>query len=180
MRTQDNSQGKVKSIFVDLDETLIHTPTLEYTFDPGFKFPEGVETFELKNGKLSIQIGVRPGARQFLTELRKLGNVYMLTAANKKYADIMNEHGKLGFDSAHIFNRKHIKHDPYKRKTGIVSGTNILIDNLPSHENWDKLRFLATYGSCRKYIKVMDFNGFPEQGFDNDYINELLEVIRAL
>lgn len=158
-------------IFVDLDETLIHT------------FLTAWDEFPSKDA-VNVNIGpseaydtvLRQGAIHFLHLLRSKGQVYMLTAATNDYANAMNRTFDLGFSSNQIFSREDIQSgnlDP----TFFGRGTVYLFDNLPRHENHSKIKFLRPLGEV-KYIQVAEFyNNEVSRHYTHDHIDELIARI---
>ena len=72
-----------KTIYLDLDETLIHTDERSQSYSVKLTFP-------IDNGG-SIQAGVRirPRCKEFLTELAKTAEVIIFTASSASYADVI-------------------------------------------------------------------------------------------
>lgn len=157
-------------IFVDLDETLIHTfnsdedPTGEY------------KTFHFSDGK--CQTTVRSGANAFLSKLREIGSVYMLTIATQEYAETMNAAFNFNFTDKDILAREHIK-DGFLHLPRIEKKV-YLFDNLHRSDNGTKIRYLRplwTDYNNFNYIQVKEFSGehFP---FSEEYITELIEQVK--
>lgn len=160
-----------KLIFVDLDETLIHT------FMPAWdEFPSEDATTVFLGPSEQYDTVLRQGAIHFLHLLRSKGQVYMLTAATNDYANAMNKTFELGFNSNQIFSREDIQSgqlDP----TFFGKGTVYLFDNLPRHENHSKIRFLRPLGEV-KYIQVAEFyNNQVSRHYTHDHIDELIARI---
>jgi len=158
-------------IFVDLDETLIHTFNSDE--DPIGEY----KTFHLADGKYETVL--RSGAHSFLGKLRELGDVFMLTIATQEYAQIMNAAFEFNFNTKfEIFSRENIKDN-------IVSlpqtGQKVyLFDNLHRSDNGTKIRYLRplwTDYSNFNYIQVKEFSGehFP---FSEEYITELIKQVK--
>lgn len=162
-------------IFVDLDETLIHT------FMPfwGETPTKDAETILLTgpDGKdEDYQTVLRQGALHFLQILRSLGDVYILTAASEDYAKAMNRHFGLGFTENQIYSREDIQAgqvDPNYFGKGVV----YLYDNLPRHENHSKIRFLRPIGNI-SYIQVKEFFNNKSAPLTHEYIKELVSNIK--
>lgn len=151
-------------IFVDLDETLIHT--FDFYEEPT-KDAVDVEVAEMK-GKVTL----RKGALEFLKRLRERGDVYMLTAAMTDYANVMNEKFGFGFAPNDIYAREDVaagQLDPSAFDEGKV----YLFDNLPRHENRDKIFFLRPLGET-KYVQVSGFYNNRYQAFKKEEIDRLV------
>jgi len=172
-------ESNITSVFVDLDETLIHTL--------GFKTIAGdVEKVnDLCDKPVTITLGkkehyvtvLRPGANFLLFRLREIGHVYMLTRAHKDYAQAMNKAFNFGFTEDKIFDREYVKNWKYKTPDiKITTGKNVLIDDLMVRDNFEKIAFIKRFGTV-KYINVPAFLGNKEEGFTRSYIKDVLEDI---
>jgi len=172
-------ESNITSVFVDLDETLIHTL--------GFKTIAGdVEKVnDLCDKPVTITLGkkehyvtvLRPGANFLLFRLREIGHVYMLTRAYKDYAQAMNKAFNFGFTEDKIFDREYVKNWKYKTPDiKITTGKNVLIDDLMVRDNFEKIAFIKRFGTV-KYINVPAFLGNKEEGFTRSYIEDVLEDI---
>ena len=169
-RKQDGVLTTMKPyIFVDLDETLIHTyeSWQKPTVDP-----------VLVNVQDQIfKVSMRPGAKDFLAKLREIGEVRMLTIAIYDYAIKMNEVFDLGFDIGDIWAREHVRGGytidlkPAERV--------YLFDNLPIKQNRLKVNFLspAVMNEMPTYIQVKDYLGDDLLPFDEREINRLIKKI---
>jgi len=161
-------------IFVDLDETLIHTFTPFWGETP----TKDAETILLPGPKgkdEEYQTALRQGALHFLQILRNLGDVYILTAATKDYANAMNRHFGLGFTENQIYSREDVQAgqvDP----AYFGKGTVYLYDNLSRHENYSKIRFLRPLGEVN-YVKVKEFYNNKTSPFTHEMIKELVSCI---
>jgi hypothetical protein len=94
-------------------------------------------------------------------------NVFILTTSTRPYARSVNVAGGFGFRDDQIFSRedieKHYIHDAYVGCSH-AHEDNVLIDNLPSRENENKIRFVGIH-DMHRYIKVRDYYGvnFPDE-----------------
>ena len=162
-----------KIIFVDLDETLIHTFMANWGETPT---KDAEEVILNTDGATDIYNTVlRQGAIYFLEVLRKAGNVYMLTAATTDYANAMNQHFGLGFTEKEIYAREDTRAgvaDPEFFGTGKV----YLFDNLPRHDNRTKIDFLKPLGEL-KYVQVQDFYNNKYGAFTHADIEGLVSNI---
>ena len=175
------------NVFVDLGETLIHTI--------GMAPYAGKETFELKGQepdpeveyadkpvKVKIDkeicyVVLRPGANYLLYRLREIGHVYMLTRASKSYAKAMNKAFNFGFDEDRIFDKEYVKNWKYKNPK-IPKGDNVLIDDLDSYDNFEKINFIKKFGPA-KYIRIDAFWGWKESGLTHMNIDSIIEDIKS-
>jgi len=163
------------NIFVDLDETLIHTL--------GMKTIAGdVEKVnDLCDKPVTITLGkkehyvtvLRPGANFLLFRLREIGHVYMLTRATKDYAIAMNKAFNFGFDEDRIFDRNFQK---YNIPKNISQGKNFLIDDLDVRDNYEKVAFIKRFGTA-KYINIPSFWGNKGEGFTHKDIKDIIDDI---
>lgn len=161
-------------IFVDLDETLIHTFLPAWGETPAKDAQ--VITFVGTDGKdEEYKSSLRQGALHFLQILRGLGDVYILTAATNDYANAMNRHFGLGFTKEQIYSREHIQSSQADLKhfgKGIV----YLFDNLSRHENRSKIIFLRSLGEVN-YVQVRAFYNNKTDSFTHEEIKELVNNI---
>ena len=184
----------IKTIFIDLDETLIHTlGMVPYTAPKGkdstvelkFKEPEPNTDYadtpvKIKLDKEVYHTILRPGANFLLFQLREIGHVYMLTRAAKSYAQAMNQAFNFGFIEDKIFDREYVKDWKYKApKVEIATGKNVLIDDLEDRDNFEKIAFIKKFGTS-KYIKVNAFYGQKDEGYTHTDINNIIETIKTV
>ena len=155
-------------IFVDLDETLIHT--YDYHETP-CKCAVAVRIEES-----FYKTSLRPGAKEFLTKLREIGEVRMLTVATYNYAIEMNRLFDLGFAEKDIYARHHIQAPTIDLKPAEFV---YLFDNLPLRENRRKIEFLrcVTANKLPSYIQVKEYRGGQRFPFDSDEINRLIAIL---
>jgi len=155
-------------IFVDLDETLIHT--FEDWED---RTPDAVE-IDVSGEK--VWTSLRPGALDLLAQFRAIGDVYMLTIARLDYAIKMNQHFGLGFVEEEICDRERIQ-----EKIHFLSPneTIIIFDNLPRRENRVKIEFLRQLTKKRYviYLQCAEYRGHPDFGFTKESIEFFLGQI---
>lgn len=168
------NQNNIKNIFVDLDETLIHTNLA------GKDHPNEVEEVEIniasELGRKDIYpVSLRPGATKLLFALREIGQVYMLTRATEDYAIAMNKTFGLGFPVDRIYGQEFVKR--FNIKPNIPNGNNYLIDDLSSYDNYEKIKFIEQLGPA-KYIQIKAFYGFKEEAITSSMIAEIVEIIK--
>jgi hypothetical protein len=161
-----------KSIFVDIDETLIHAGMGE---DHKPEVPT-VDVMTRDPDEL-YKVSLRPGAIKLLFDLRTIGHVYALTRATQDYAFAMNKTLGLGFPSERIYSRLHVRE---WRKTkidlDIPQGQNYLIDDLDYQDNYEKIALLRKLGPVQ-YIKVVPFWGNADEGYTHEDIDKIVEQI---
>ena len=155
-------------IFVDLDETLIHT----YDFHEmpcKCAVPVTVENVEFKTS-------LRPGAEKFLAKLREIGEVRMLTIATYDYAIEMNRLFDLGFVEKDIYAREHIQSSLINLEPAEFV---YLFDNLPLRENRRKIEFLrcVTINKIPSYIQVKEYRGGRRFPLDKKEIDRLTKTL---
>ena len=164
------------NIFVDLDETLIHTSGMDtITGQRGNEAPSSNIKIELDGVRYYPTL--RPGANYLLFQLRSIGRVFMLTRAVKDYARAMNKEFGFGFTDDKIFDRKYVKNWKYKKPDIPKAERNFLIDDLPIIDNYEKIAFIKTHSGPVQYIKVPAFWGFNNESLTHEYIKELIELI---
>ncbi len=155
MQTKEPEIKSQINIFVDLDETLIHTNT---STEPN-EIPEISINTSTRPGKPDYySSSLRPGAIELLAELRRIGNVFMLTRATHEYAVAMNKVFDLGFPVNRIYSRRDVKNFRYK-ELNLPQGKNFLIDDLPQIDNYEKITLISQLGLV-KYIHIKPFYGF--------------------
>lgn len=158
-------------IFVDLDETLIHTFLPAWGETPT-KDAETVSFISTEGREDEYDVVLRQGALHFLQILRNKGDVYILTAATSDYAAAMNRHFGLGFTNNQIYSREDIQASQADPEF-FGKGTVYLYDNLPRHENRSKITFLRPIGNVN-YIQVEGFYNNKTAPFTHEYIKELI------
>lgn len=155
-------------IFVDLDETLIHSE------DPMLHPPDGAVRVKVDNHQFDVVL--RDGALQLLKLLRNRGQVHMLTIATHDYALEMNSVFKLDFPTHRIFSRTHVA----TRSNPDISAPRVyLFDNLPRRENRNKIEFLRKISSTVMYYQVPAFEGYPAQHFSDKELTNLISRLDA-
>lgn len=155
-------------IFVDLDETLIHStyPVLRPADD----------AVRVRAGNEDYDVILRNGARQLLKMLRNRGQVYMLTIATHDYALEMNSVFKLDFPTHRIFSRTHVAN---RSAPNILAPRVYLFDNLPRRENRNKIEFLRKISTTVMYYQVSTFEGYPVQHFSEKELANLISRLDA-
>ena len=155
-------------IFVDLDETLIHsTYPVTRPADDAVRVRAGNEDYD---------VILRNGARQLLKMLRNRGQVHMLTIATHDYALEMNNVFKLDFPTHRIFSRTHVAN----RSAPSISAPRVyLFDNLPRRENRNKIEFLRKISTTVMYYQVSTFEGYPVQHFSEKELTNLISRLDA-
>jgi len=155
-------------IFVDLDETLIHsTYPVTRPADDAVRVRAGNEDYD---------VILRNGARQLLKMLRNRGQVHMLTIATHDYALEMNNVLKLDFPTHRIFSRTHVAN----RSAPSISAPRVyLFDNLPRRENRNKIEFLRKISTTVMYYQVSAFEGYPAQHFSEKELTNLISRLDA-
>ena len=163
-------------IWVDLDETLVHS--LER---PGSKRRTAL-VFE--GGKLWANL--RPGAREFLDALRRVAardsnEVRLLTTAKCAYARTANDVFKLGFTPDQIVAREQWADNFDGQKPHHVDYLGVLIDNVSSRmAHVDKCVYLGI--DARRLVLVPDYLGHPSDRFPRDWpavVENVREILRG-
>lgn len=168
------------SIYVDLDETLIHA-IHGFGRNPGKRTPvafEGVEKYHTL---------LRPAAPKMLGAFRALGRVRMLTTATREYAQTHNEIFGLGFEKDDIVAR-----EDYVCKIQLAYGSQwdtagkdadpsaILVDNLPGTDENARLKIQYLGIPKGNYIQIRAFDGKDPDCFEQELEDILAEAKRLL
>ena len=170
----------IDRVFWDIDETLIHTE-----FSP---FGEGFNDVPLVLEDHTYYTKIRPCSMHLVEFSRQLvgsENVYILTTATRDYAQEVNRLASWNFPHGHIYSREDLKNHRYSTAYGgsgtaqnkeIASSNNVLIDNLPHRENWNKMSFIGI--DSERYLKIQDYYGvdFPDCTFVEDVEKFLLKL----
>ena len=156
-------------IFVDLDETLIHS--FDYYETPSKGAVEVVVEDQ------TFKTSLRPGAHEFLAKLREIGEVRMLTVATYDYAVKMNETFALGFTD--IWSRELIQGTHSFDSKPVVADRVYLFDNLHRRENRLKIEFLrdVTTNKVPNYIQVKEYRGGKHFPFSKEEIDHLTKTL---
>lgn len=171
----------MKNVFVDLDETLIHVCDFSRQSD----IPK--QNLAVDQGQITIDdicyvAELRPGALELLHKIREIVSkekVFMLTASIEQYACHWNEFFDLGFNTKQIYHRTDIRNriaEPlditYFQKAEVC-----LIDNLPRHDNFEKIQFLKVIDPKMIYIQISEFIRSPDHNLTRDEIDEIISCI---
>lgn len=175
MRPEESqTQNDAINIFVDLDETLIHT---NLSTDIENEVPQVKVNISTRPRKQEIYpVSLRPGANDLLFALRGLGNVFMLTRATHDYAVAMNKAFNLAFTVNRIYSRRDVENYRYK-ELHIPKGKNFLIDDLPDRDNYEKIALLQQLGPVR-YINILPFYGYKDEALTPGMIADIANTIR--
>jgi TFIIF-interacting CTD phosphatase-like protein len=173
MQIKKSQTQTVRNIFVDLDETLIHT---NLASEPN-EVPEvEVQAGFRHSGIPDIyNVSLRPGAIELLAALRAIGSVYMLTRAVQEYAEAMSNTFNLGFTEKDIYSRKVVR-NYYNEELDLKGGPTFLIDDLPEFDNYEKVELISQLGPV-KYINIKSFYGFKDQALTSGYIKDIANKI---
>jgi len=158
----------LNKIFIDLDETLI-------SGSPSSRNPIDCDlTIALEYGSV-YDIKVRPSAHDVI----KLAsgyvgsdNVYLLTIASRDYATKVSTSACFDFPPENIIPREDIHQATFKTaydgrnygtNTKILHSDNVLIDNLPSRLNEQKMIYIGIKPD--RYLNITSYYG---TNFEND------------
>ena len=138
----------IERIFQDLDECILHTFVNNVPYDS----TEYVE-FKLGADMHIYHAVIRPCAKKLFEYYNSVvgkDNVYILTSATYDYATELNRLGEFGLDADHIFSREDIQQYNVSWRFGdiadlisLASPNNVLIDNLPSYLNKEKMSMMG-------------------------------------
>lgn len=163
--------NKNKYIFVDLDETLIHC-------NPWNDEPkEGSKVITLSSFNDTYRAVLRPGTLNLLAALRLIAPCFILTAAVKDYAEGWNKEFSLGFKNEEIYHR----YDISARKIDVSKFPNAqsyLIDNLPRHENRDKIEFLREIDPAPSYYNIVPYYGYSVTNLTPKMIRTIAHFVK--
>ena len=160
-------------IFVDLDETLIHT-FMQYE---GEGVTGDAVPVKVPGDKIPYQTSLRQGALEFLRRLREVGEVRMLTAATTDYANAMNRKFGFGFTGMQIYAREDVAGGAFAPDY-FGECKVYLYDNLPRRENRSKITFLRPLGNVN-YIQVSGYYGNNDIAkLDNKAIEWLVSMVK--
>jgi len=152
-----------KYVFVDLDETLIHTNVYkeEATLDRELQINIGND----KHAEIYVS-QLRVGAHKLLEELRQtVGNdrVFMLTVSMWDYASRNNDMHKLGFKENQIYSREHIRgRVAVLPMEGINEDSqSYLIDNLSMFDLGEKFQLMRHgLGFRNEHLRLFTISGY--------------------
>jgi hypothetical protein len=156
-------------IFVDLDETLIHSYDIH-------EIPS-VDAVNVDVHGQFFKTRLRPGAKDFLAQLREIGEVRMLTVATRDYALKMNETFGLGFLAGDIWSREHLQGG---YTIDLEPADNVyLFDNLQLKQNRLKVNLLrgAAKNKTPSYIQVKEYIGTDHFPLDEEEIARLIKKL---
>lgn len=171
MQIKEPQTQNVVNIFVDLDETLIHT---DFTNED---LPNEIPSVNVKLGYGLYKVFKRPGANELLFALRGVGNVFMLTRATRDYAIAMNELFNFAFPSNRIYSRKVVENYRYE-DLDLPGGTNFLIDDLPQIDNYEKVVLIAQLGPVH-YIHIKPFYGYKDEALTKSDVESIVNLIQS-
>lgn len=171
----------INKIFFDIDETLIHS---EYgsNDEANFNFVDGFG--------YTYCTYVRPCSNELIEYARSLvgvENVHILTAATLDYASKINKNAGWGFSEDDIFAREIMKKYSIQIPSLYGSSTlvnphpyahqlNVLIDNLPSKYNNDKIDLMCI-DPRTNYLHVRDYMG--DNSDDETFREQVKEFLKT-
>jgi len=164
-------------IFLDLDDTLVHT----VDFPPQNK--ENV--FRIVLEEETYYSKKRECTEGFLCACRQIAKTYLLTNATRAYALSHNKTLQLGFEPSEIFAR-----EDYLYESRVAYGTQtlltctkkfpeaILIDNLPATDPLAKAkqRFLGIPET--QYLQIREFRGLKDPPCFQEETKTLLKTLQ--
>ena len=141
----------------------------------GFVLPDNLATY------YTI---IRPCSAELIQYSRDLvgkDNVYILTASTHDYANEVNRLADWGFDTDHILTREVIAEHRYATAYGsstavphkLSDPNNVLIDNLPSRYNENKMILIGIKSD--RYLQIRDYYGvdYSDESFQEDVMEFL-------
>jgi hypothetical protein len=163
----------MKLIFVDLDNTLI---SASYLYVPSDEDVNVLKLGVARDEEEFYTAKLRGGALNMLSELRKIGSVFMLTAATKDYAIGWNKMFNLGFGEKEIYSREDTSFGSLHLPKGDVH----LIDDLPATmpNTRTKINFLKPSSTSEvNLIVIRGYDGIPTQDLTPEYIKDIIDQI---
>ena len=174
--TQNKKKKMIKNIFLDIDETLIHSSCDK----PGFrndyltlKFVEGRDLYTL----------VRPCADkaiQYAKNLVGFENVYILTTSTREYAEQVNWGAGWGFKNESIFTREDLRdalqHGIVTPHPTLADSNNVIVDNLPPRYNDTKMAYIGI--DLTRYLHVRDYYGTTDPKTENAFYEQVTNFLQ--
>jgi hypothetical protein len=174
-QTREIQDSKRLSIYFDLDETLIHAQHVHSDSDILEQRTRITLQHPIADRTESYDSILRPHANTMLEFCRELGEVKLLTTANRQYALEHNNAFNLGFNPEQIIAR-----EDYLSKTQLAYGSiyqvakentdasAFLIDNL--HPDEDAPRLKRQYLGIKEdqYIQIREFSGKDPEIFSQE------------
>lgn len=169
-------------LFLDLDETLIHTKTV-YINDhfriPREEISKKYEVFGQTIGIYYYKTWLRKNVRPFLEWCQSIycpDHIHLLTSATREYAENILGHFKLNIGQ--IFDRKNISKFPYSKTYKLpFAGHFILVDNLSYEDHClnggrNKIGFLNNLPR-RQYVQISNFYPPYDDNIDIEWEDEV-------
>lgn len=163
-------------VYVDLDDTLIHAV---YGKGRGVGKRTVIDAGE---GEYYHSF-LRPDAHYMLEEMRRMGEVWMLTTAKRSYAMAHNETFRLGFSGGEILAREdYIVRVPMAYSSEWmptergVCPHGILVDNLSPAAEAARLKMAYLGIGEERYVQIREFNGRDPDNFKG----ELAQILTSL
>jgi hypothetical protein len=167
------------AFFVDFDETLVSSNRVNKFNDELQELidDQDVNKYLFEDRGQNWVSFLRPHAIEFLNELKKLGNVYILTAGAKEFQLPIKKYFHMPISDDHVFGPNQYFEVPYFKNA-------FLIDNLHFHASdiIDKLTVMGhapeysdqdnEYIENDRHIQVKPFY-YQNIGTDNELVNVL-------
>lgn len=181
--SKDSKDSKKLSIYLDLDETLVHAKNVSGNLGVLQERVRITLTEPKGEREEHYDTLLRPHAQQMLEFCRGIGDVKLLTTANRQYALKHNDAFNLGFNPDQIIAR-----EDYILRTRLAYGSvydtlkdnsdpsAFLIDNLPPSDDSPKLKIKFLGIKEDQYIQIREFSGKDPDFF----AQELKEIFNKL
>lgn len=178
------------NIFFDLDETLVST-----VYNKPSKKRIKMPLYNNWSGKYDNYYSqLRPGALDFIEYCRRIGSIFILTAATKDYAQEHNKVFSLGFQDDNIFGRDYYSYYKSGMFCDRVIATkvdqypdSILIDNQDINKSFgtNTLRVKMTFLGIKedRLVKSREYKGGncpPDFSKEIEQIENILANIKKL
>ena len=169
----------IKNIFLDIDETLIHSAYRKFNED----YRNDALTLSFLNMSPDVYTYVRPCAAKVIAAARALvgsDNVYILTTSTREYAKQVNEGAGWNFNNDSIFTREDLR-DAYMNGVTIPHHTladsnNVIVDNLPPKYNESKMAFIGI--DQTRYLQVRDYFGTTDDETESVFYERVVDFLQ--
>jgi hypothetical protein len=175
VKGKDATENKKMSIYFDLDETLIHAQNVDADAETPSKKLRITLNGRTDGREEHYDSLLRPHAKHMLAFCRELGDVKLLTTANREYAMKHNLAFELGFDQSQILaredylSRTDLEFGPvYATSQNDTDPNAFLIDNLRPDEDGPKLKMKFLGINEENYIQIREFRGDDPKVFTQE------------
>jgi Dullard-like phosphatase family protein len=151
-----------KSLFLDLDETLVHSDFCHF-----YKKHDVYLDFKFESQNVTVPVLLRPGLYEFLDYCSSVFDVYIFTASRKEYADCIIDH---------IEKNKKYFCQRFYRENCIVIKNRVFIKDLRMFVNADLKDMLIVDNSLFSFANQLANGVLITSFYDDQNDKELLNV----